>query len=97
MTTDLIEFFRSQLCPYRFAVINFNSWYTKAYVYKNFEIFFYLNWNDIFYNMDLNAMYETFLNILQSAMYRYIPRKRIYKNNNPAWFNKRLSNLKNNK
>ena len=30
-------------------------------------------------------------------MYRYIPRKRIYKNNNPAWFNKRLSNLKNKK
>ena len=58
---------------------------------------FSLNWNDIFYNMDLNAMYESFLNILQSAMYRYIPRKRIYKNNNPAWFNKRLSNLKNKK
>ena len=55
------------------------------------------NWNDIFYNMDLNAMYESFLYILQSAMYRYIPRKRIYKNNNPAWFNKRLSNLKNKK
>ena len=56
-----------------------------------------IDWAELFHDNDIESMYCKFLSVLDSASKTFIPLKRLRNIKYPAWYNKRLINLKNRK